>query len=381
MPNALTAAEFSRMAEESLAITLGADEVIEAIVAAPGEQLEAHASDLLLHLQQCAVLDVRTPGEFAHAHLPGAYNLPLFSDEERAAVGTTYKQVGREAAIALGWSFVQPRLVQLQADAQQLVPSRVAVVHCARGGLRSRSVAWLLRRAGWQVATLPGGYKSVRRQVLAMHQRAFQLCVLSGHTGSGKTLLLHELAQRGEQVVDLERLANHKGSAFGALGQRAQPSNEHFENTLACALAQFDPARRIWVEDESLRIGNCAVPAAFWQQMREAALIHLEVPVAARLDFLLNAYGGYPVHELQAAIGRIAKRLGGLRVKLATSCLASGDLPGAAAILLDYYDQSYSHSQAQRQASRMLTVTALTTDAQANASAVIAAADATAMPR
>ena len=285
-----------------------------------------------------------------------------------------YKQGGRDAAIAWGWARVQPRLTELVTQARLLVPGQCAVVHCARGGLRSRSVAWLLSQAGMQVITLRGGYKSIRRQVLAVNDAPYTLLVLSGHTGSGKTAVLHALAARGEQVLDLERLAHHKGSAFGALGEAPQPSNEYFENQIATELAALDSSKRIWVEDESLRIGNCAVPAVFWNRMRSSTVVRLEIPAAARLAFSLATYGQHHVAELKDAVRRVEKRLGGLRVKQANQFLDDGELTGAAAIMLEYYDQCYSHSLAKRVEGVIVRVAVESTDAQANADAVLHAA-------
>ncbi len=371
---ALTEPIFTQLAEQSLALTLGAADVVDEILSHPGTVLDPDAPDLLQQLAALPVLDVRTPGEFAHAHLPGALNLPLFTDHERAVVGTTYKQVGRDAAIEWGWTQVQPRLTELVTQARLLVPGKRAVVHCARGGLRSRSVAWLLMQAGMDVVTLRGGYKSIRRWVLAVNDAPYQLVVLSGHTGSGKTAVLQELAARGEQVLDLERLANHKGSAFGALGEAAQPSNEYFENQMATVLAALDPTRRIWVEDESLRIGNCAVPAVFWNRMRASTVVRLEIPAAARLAFSLATYGRHDVTELKDAVRRVEKRLGGLRVKQANQFLDDGEFARAAAIMLEYYDQCYSHSLAKRVRGVIVRVPVESTDAQANADAVLQAA-------
>lgn len=371
---ALTETTFTQLAEQSLAVTLGAADVIDEISSHPGTVLDADAANLLEQLAAQPVLDVRTPGEFAHAHLPGAINLPLFTDEERVVVGTMYKQGGRDAAIAWGWARVQPRLTELVTQARLLVPGQCAVVHCARGGLRSRSVAWLLSQAGMQVITLRGGYKSIRRQVLAVNDAPYTLLVLSGHTGSGKTAVLHALAARGEQVLDLERLAHHKGSAFGALGEAPQPSNEYFENQIATELAALDSSKRIWVEDESLRIGNCAVPAVFWNRMRSSTVVRLEIPAAARLAFSLATYGQHHVAELKDAVRRVEKRLGGLRVKQANQFLDDGELTGAAAIMLEYYDQCYSHSLAKRVEGVIVRVAVESTDAQANADAVLHAA-------
>ena len=194
------------------------------------------------------MLDVRSPGEFARGHIPGAHNLPLFSDEERAAVGTLYKHQGRRAAVRHGLELVGSRLVPLAEQAAALARGANLRVHCWRGGLRSSSTAWLLDTYDLPCTLLDGGYKSFRRwlrQALAQPQ---PVVLLGGHTGSGKTEVLHALRVAGAQVLDLEGLAHHRGSSFGGLGQPRQPTTEQFENDIAMALQAVSPQRVLWVE-------------------------------------------------------------------------------------------------------------------------------------
>ncbi|MEO8171934.1 MAG: tRNA 2-selenouridine(34) synthase MnmH, partial [Sediminibacterium sp.] len=190
-----------------------------------------------------AVLDVRSPGEFAHAHIPGAHSLPLFSDEERKIVGTAYKQESKEKAIKLGLDFFGTKMVKMVEEAERIVKSwklkakgeksNTVIVHCWRGGMRSAGVAWLLDLYGFKVYTLVGGYKVYRKWVLQQFEKEYQLNMVGGYTGSGKTEALHVIAKKQQPVIDLENLASHKGSAFGGFGQPPQPSQEMFENLLA----------------------------------------------------------------------------------------------------------------------------------------------------
>jgi tRNA 2-selenouridine synthase len=372
----LDAITFATLAEHGLDVTLGSAEIVENISERVGHVIDDDIATMLHTLATSVVVDVRTPGEFARAHVPGALNIPLFSDEERIVIGTLYKQSGRSAAIDAGWSYVKPRLDDVVAKIRAVASDTHTIIHCARGGLRSRSVAWLLAHAGVEVTTLRHGYKSARRAVLATFEKRYDFRVLSGHTGCGKTDVLRELAKRGAQVVDLEALANHKGSSFGALGERAQPSSEMFENMLAMKLAEFDASKAIWFEDESMRIGSCAIPGTIYAAMRSAPVAKLEIPAAARLSYSVNNYGQHDIADLKAAIVRVTKRLGGLRVKEALQFLDRGQIVDAAAIMLQYYDQSYAYGLAKRRSDTVLVIAAPSTDAKANADAVLAAMNA-----
>lgn len=290
------------------------------------------------------VLDVRSPGEYAHGHIPGAVSFPLFSDEERAAVGTAYKQKSKELAMELGLEYVGPKMADFVRRAKKLAPQRQLAVHCWRGGQRSGSMAWLLRQAGFDVVTLEGGYKNYRCAVLDGFLKVkFPLLILGGRTGTGKTKVLWALQSLGEQVLDLERLANHKGSAFGFIGEPPQPKVEQFENDLSQALQKFDLSRRIWVENESRSIGRIYVPDDFWAQMKAAPLLHLEIPQAARIQNLLDDYVLTDKDDLRAAFLKIEKKLGGQHLKSALEALDRDDFASAASIALGYYDKTYQH--------------------------------------
>ena len=288
------------------------------------------------------LLDARSPLEFSQGHIPGALSLPLFSDEERASVGTLYKEQGHETAVLHGLACVGPRL---EALARRLLeaagPGRELAVYCSRGGMRSASLAWLCGPLGVQAHVLDGGYKTFRRYVLQYCEAPCALLVLGGRTGSGKTEALHRMAGLGAQVVDLEGLARHRGSAFGYLADSPQPTCEQFENSLAVALGQCDPAAPVWVEDECENLGSVNLPRPFFRQVRDAPVLVLQVPEEARLARVLVEYGDMPPEEMATCLDRIQKRLGGLQHKTGRACIENGDLPGLAAILLGYYDKAY----------------------------------------
>lgn len=297
------------------------------------------------------VLDVRSPKEYEHAHIPGAFSLPIFNDEERAVIGTAYKQQGREKAVQEGLAFFSSRMRDIQPAALK-VASTLAnrhagtfFVHCWRGGMRSGAISWLLSLYGYKVYVLEGGYKSFRRWVLNQFDKPYGFKVLGGFTGSGKTEVLKQLSALGHPVIDLEGLANHKGSAFGSLGMPDQPSQEMFENRLAVALYKSRTnGRPVWIEDESRHIGRVHIPKPLWETMRGSPLYFLDIPVEKRLQCIVGQYGCFEKELLVRSILKIEKRLGRLDAKNAIGYVEAGDLSSAFAILLRYYDKMYGHS-------------------------------------
>lgn len=312
-------------------------------------------TEFLQRAQQHPVLDVRSPSEFAHARIPGALSLPLFTDEERKVVGTAYKQQSREMAIKIGLDYFGGKMRRMVETVEALLRqppykgSRTLLVHCWRGGMRSAGVAWLLDLYGWEVYTLKGGYKAFRRWALEQLEQPYPLRILGGYTGSGKTEVLQALQQAGAVVIDLEALAHHKGSAFGNIGMPPQPSQEHFENLLALQLHQSrqrllqpvsgDPV--IWLEDESQRLGDVNIPIGFWRQMRQQPVWFLEIPFEERLQHIVQEYGKLDRERLVNAIIRIRKRLGGLETREAIHALVEDRIEDSFRILLRYYDKWY----------------------------------------
>ncbi len=288
------------------------------------------------------ILDVRTPAEYEKGHIPKALNLPLFSNEERAIVGTIYKQESSEKALLKGLDFVGNKMTRFIENAKVLAPEKRVAVHCWRGGKRSSSMAWLLDLAGLDVKVLEGGYKSYKRHIQnQMQVEHFKFIVLGGKTGSGKTHILKALKQKGEQVIDLEGVAHHKGSAFGWIGEAAQPSTEQFENDLFEQLLNLDSDKRIWLENESRNIGSVYLPDAFWDKMKNSPVINIEIPFENRVQILVDEYAQYPKEELLEGFYKIKKRLGGQNLKEAENALKENNFHKAVEIALGYYDKSY----------------------------------------
>ena len=290
------------------------------------------------------LIDVRSPAEFAKGHIVGATNIPLLNNEERAEVGTLYKQVDPLTAFDKGIEIVGPKMANYVKEARKIIGDKEGAVYCWRGGKRSGSMSWLMNMAGLKTNTIPGGYKAYRKKVNEiLSSNSFTFLVLGGKTGSGKTLLLHKLKESGEQIIDLESLANHKGSAFGWIGEKDQPSVEHFENLLAHSLADLDRDKVIWIENESRMIGRIPIHQGFWNSLKASPLINIEIPSAYRVKHLTQIYGSNDITDLRLGFKKIEKRLGGLNLKLALEALEQNDLSKAAELALLYYDKSYTN--------------------------------------
>ncbi|MDZ4823952.1 MAG: tRNA 2-selenouridine(34) synthase MnmH [Flavobacteriales bacterium] len=292
------------------------------------------------------VLDVRSPGEFEQGHFSGAKNLALLNNDERHIVGLTYKEKGREEATRIGFELVGKKFVNFIDEARELSPSREVLLHCWRGGMRSNVMAWLLDMAGFKVTMLKGGYKSFRRWALEQLLHPKNIFVLAGKTGSGKTEILHHLKEAGVKVIDLEALAHHRGSTFGALGQLPQPTQEQFENNLAMQWSQI--ISEVWLEDESRWIGRCKLPDRIYESLRTASVLALDFSIDYRRERILNEYGKFPIEQLKERTSMLAKRLGGDRLKDSLAFLDAQDMKGWVDIMLDYYDRNYAHGISQR---------------------------------
>ncbi len=315
------------------------------------------------------VFDVRSPGEYNHAHLPGAISLPLFTDEERKQVGTAYKQISREKAIKIGLDYFGPKMRPMVEQVEALAvdsrlpttDSRLVLVYCWRGGMRSGAVSWLLDMYGFKVYTLIGGYKKFRNHVLDNFKKPWHFNIIGGYTGSGKTELLKNLKEKGQLVIDLEGIAHHKGSAFGAIGLPPQPTQEMFENLLSCQLSDVgcqeellasgnsQLASPIWLEDESQRIGLVNIPGDLWKNMRRSKIWFLDIPFEERLKHIVPEYGVLDQEKLIAAIERISQKLGNLNAKTAILLLKEGKITESFEILLKYYDKFYFRSLHNRE--------------------------------
>jgi len=304
------------------------------------------------------VLDVRAPCEYEKGHIPGALSFPLFDDDERATVGTLYKSKGHDVAVARGVELLDAKAPTfLDALPAGLRSGDDVLVYCKRGGMRSGGMAQLLSEGDLRVHTLQGGYQGYRAWAnaswAAMGRR---LVVLGGKTGSGKTAVLHALRdEHGAQILDLEGVAHHRGSAFGSLGYPPQPTNGHYENILALQWAAFDPAKPVFIEDESRSVGSCGVPEGLWSCMRapNTPVLRLEVPTEARVDRLVGEYGVYPPEALSDCVRLVRKRLGEAKAEELLALLAQQP-PAldqvASALLSDYYDTMYDYQASKRNA-------------------------------
>jgi len=298
-------------------------------------------SEFLSLRNSLPVIDVRSEGEYAEGHIINAINLPILNNTERKAVGTDYKQKGQKEAIMTGFRLIGPRLPEILENAEKLASDKELLVHCWRGGMRSNYFCQFVSMARIKARSLEGGYKTYRQKALESFKLPLKLRVIGGTTGSGKSDVLRALAAKGEQIIDLENLANHKGSVFGGLMMPKQPTTEQFQNNLFEAIIKLDLDRTIWIEDESLSIGRIFLPKDFWATMSSGPVVEIEVERGKRIERLVNEYGPADRNEFLELMGKITKRLGGQNYNAAKEKLLEGDMYSTVDILLRYYDKAY----------------------------------------
>ena len=292
------------------------------------------------------VIDVRSPSEFAEDHVPGAVNLPVLSDDERVEVGILYRRDGAFTARRTGAGIVSRNIgrhfeTHFAGRPREYRP----LVYCWRGGQRSASMATVLAAVGWRVTVLKGGYKTYRAHVVSeldARPPRFAFRLLAGLTGTAKTRLLHRLAARGEQVLDLERLANHRGSVLGGMGD--QPAQKAFDSRLLGALAALDPSRPVWLEAESHRVGEVFLPQSLWTAMKVAGGVEIRMPVAGRVAHLIEDYAHF-VADPESLKRDLSKLHGQRRLAVWNRLIDAGEWLALVADLLEtHYDPGYSAS-------------------------------------
>lgn len=288
------------------------------------------------------VIDVRSENEFLEGHITGALNIPILNNTERVEVGTDYKQKGQLEAIKTGFRLVGPRIIDIVNEAEKVAADREMLVHCWRGGMRSSNFCHFVGRARLRTLQLKGGYKAYRQQALASFKNPFLFIIIGGSTGSGKTEVLRALAQKGEQVIDLEKLANHRGSVFGGLMMPPQPTTEQFQNNLFEEILRLDLNRRIWIEDESIAVGKIFLPEDLWRRMNISPIVEMEVDKDIRVQRLVAEYGPADKTQFLSSMEKIIKKLGGQHFNKAKETLLQGDIASSIEILLNYYDKAYA---------------------------------------
>ena len=302
------------------------------------------------------VIDVRSPGEFLQGHIPGAYNIPIFDNEERARVGTTYVKIGKEPAIELGISIAGEKTDYYLEAVKEVVADKQMLLHCWRGGMRSAKIAQFYADAGFKVFLLDGGYKAYRGYIRNQFSSGRPIFLIGGLTGSGKTAILKEIGKLGNQVIDLESLACHKGSNFGHLGQPDQPTTEQFENDLYTQWAELDPLQPLWLEHESMSIGSIYLPDTFRNAMLGGVLFFIDVPKTDRIKRLVDEYACFEKAELKSVLEHLGIYMGSYQSREALLALQNNDFEKVADLSLSYYDKLYENSLSRRPVRRIVKI-------------------------
>ena len=314
------------------------------------------------------LIDVRSPSEYYKGHMPNSINIPLFDNEERSIIGTIYKKQGREKAVIEGLKFLEKKMELLldnlfiNIDSHKtklgIKNNELSIrIYCSRGGMRSQSISWLLEKYKFNPITLKGGYKTYRRWILDSFSKKWNIVIIGGKTGTGKTKLLTLLEKYNYQTIDLEGFACHRGSTFGGLGMKEQPSNEQFENIIAEKLNSFKSSNNIFVEAESANIGKCKIPHEFFNQMKHSRRIEILRSESNRLDELIDTYSVFKKEELQESVLRIKKRLGPQRTKIALESINNEKWDLVCRSVLDYYDKCYEFEKVGKTNIKLLDLT------------------------
>tara|TARA_Y100001978_G_scaffold103795_1_gene92794 strand:+ start:16905 stop:17954 length:1050 start_codon:yes stop_codon:yes gene_type:complete len=307
------------------------------------------------------LIDVRSPDEYYKGHMPNSINIPLFSNDERAFIGKKYKNAGRKKAVIEGLKIVEGKFDNLVNELINVEEKYFAIpenallnpkyikIYCARGGMRSHSISWLLNKFKYKTIKLDGGYKSYRNSVLNNFNEKRGIIVIGGKTGTGKTNILFTLKKMNYQIIDFEALANHRGSSFGGLGMGEQPTNEQFENLIYQELESFDNSKPIFVEAESANIGKCRIPNGLFNQMQTAKRIEIVKDDRERINELIKTYSNYPKDSLKESVLRITKRLGPQRTKKALEAIDQEKWSEVCEAVLEYYDKCYDYELKSKQ--------------------------------
>ena len=299
------------------------------------------------------LIDVRSPDEYYKGHMPNSINIPIFSNEERSIIGKKYKQSGRQIAVREGFRIIENKLDKLIQDIfeeknnfynkKNLKGSKIIRIYCARGGMRSRSICWLLEKFRLESLILNRGYKAYRNGALNSFKEKYKIIVIGGKTGTRKTKILNKLKKLNYQIIDFEKLANHRGSSFGGLGMKEQPTNEQYENIISEELNKNDANQILFVEAESPNIGKNRIPHEFFKQMKNSKRIEIIRDEKVRIDELTNTYSSFPKNSLKDSVLKITKRLGPERTKNALDYIDLENWEGVCRTVLEYYDKCYEY--------------------------------------
>ena len=305
------------------------------------------------------LIDVRSPDEYYKGHMPNSINIPIFDNAERSFIGKKYKISGREVAVREGFRIIEYKIDELIEKFISLYLSKISdkdsfKIYCARGGMRSQSMFWLLEKFNYPCVTLNGGYKTYRNWVLKSFEDKKKIIVIGGKTGTRKTKILNKLKSLNYQILDFESLANHRGSSFGGLGMIEQPTNEQYENLISEDLDKFDKLNFIFVEAESANIGKNRIPHELYNQMKNSKRIEILRDERIRIDELVNTYSNYDKNDLKESVLRISRRLGPQRTKCAIDSIDNEDWENVCKSVLDYYDRCYEHELSNKKDVKIL---------------------------